>query len=40
MLNKQQQMHLKLIPKEQLKKRQKATDGLIGDKIANKTTKV
>ena len=36
MLNKQQQMYLKLIPKEQLKKR-KATDG---NKSANKTTKV
>ena len=42
MLNKLLQMHVKLLQKEQFKKKQKtkATGDLIGNKIANKITKV
>ena len=40
MLNNLQQIHLKLLPKEQFKKQQKQTSDLTGNKIADMTTKV
>ena len=38
-LNNLQEMHLKLLQKEKVKKQQEATDDLIRNKIADKTAK-